>query len=606
MTAIVMVLGASGLKTAQKIVCHLPDAKIHGLRRRVMQDEADVLFDDAVGHIRQCFSEARPVIGVCAAGILVRAIAPLLGDKHREPPVIAVAPDGRSVVPLVGGHHGGNELARQLAKALDGHPAITTAGDVKFGVALDEPPAGWTLANPEDVKGVMADLMAGAPVAIDADLTWLSELPCPRDDVAAHRLTAALIVQKPQEGELVYHPRRAVIGVGSDRGCPPDELIELANATLVQSGLARQAVACVVSIDRKADEAAVHAVAAHFDVPVRFLSATFIGAIADKIPNPSDIVLREVGVPGVAEGAALAASGADQLAVEKQKTARGTCAIAISDYIIDPDMIGRARGSVFVVGVGPGTSAWRSQECVDLLRSATDWIGYGLYLDLVRDLRHGQKEHRFALGEEEERVRHALELAGCGRDVALICSGDAGIYAMAALLCEVMALDPATNRLSDAAHRVAITVVPGISAFQAAAARAGAPIGHDFCCISLSDLLTPWAVIEQRVRAAAEGDFVVAFYNPRSMRRVDQLDRAIAILRQHRPADTPVILASNLGRPTESLKITPLDNFETAQVDMLSIVLVGASTTELFTAGDGRPLVFTPRGYATKRKNPSS
>jgi len=601
--AVIIVLGVSGLEIARKIVNRLPGATIHGAYRRVPQTDVDVLFDDAGDHIRQCFSEGGPVIGVCAAGILVRAVAPLLRDKHAEPAIVAVAGDGGSVVPLIGGHRGANDLARLIADALGGHAAITTAGDVAFGVALDQPPAGWRLANRENAKAVMAGLVGGAPVAVDPDLTWLSALPCPRDDKALLRLTATLNSRMPGECELVYHPQRVVLGVGSDRGCPEDELIGLTEATLAMAGLARQTIACVASIDRKADEGAVHAVAAHFDVPARFLSAAEINAIADQIPNPSDVVQREVGVPGVAEGAALAASGAAQLAVEKQKTARATCAIAISDNIVNPSAIGRARGSVSVVGVGPGTPDWRSPECVALLRAAADWVGYGLYLDLVSDLKCGQQEHRFALGEEEERVRHALELAGQGRDVALICSGDAGIYAMAALVCEVIALDPALSGLSDAAHRVAIAVTPGISAFQAAAARAGAPIGHDFCCISLSDLLTPWSVIEQRVRAAAEGDFVVAFYNPRSQRRVDQLDRAIAILREHRPDTTPVILASNLGRATEGVAIETLATFETLQVDMLSIVLVGASTTECFTAGDGRQLVFTPRGYAAKRKS---
>ena len=183
------------------------------------------------------------------------------------------------------------------------------------------------------------------------------------------------------------------------------------------------------------------------------------------------------------------------------------------------------------------------------LESATDWVGYGLYLDLVADLKTDQTEHRFPLGGEEDRVRHAIALAKQGKHVALVCSGDAGIYAMAALVYEIIDLEPC---------RIEVNVIPGISAFQAAAAKAGAMIGHDFCCISLSDLLTPWEVIEKRVKAAAEGDFVISFYNPRSLKRRDQLERAFAILAQHRPPDTPVVIASNLGRPEEKVRIVPL------------------------------------------------
>jgi cobalt-precorrin 5A hydrolase / precorrin-3B C17-methyltransferase len=220
-------------------------------------------------------------------------------------------------------------------------------------------------------------------------------------------------------------------------------------------------------------------------------------------------------------------------------------------------------------------------------------VGYGLYLDLAADLRDGQTEHRFPLGGEEDRVRHAIDLAKQGKEVALICSGDAGIYAMAALVYEIVELEPS---------RIAVNVIPGISAFQAAAAKAGAMIGHDFCCISLSDLLTPWEVIERRLKAAAEGDFVVAFYNPRSLKRRDQIERAFAILARQRPATTPVIIASNLGRPEEQVTITSLAAFNPDDVDMLTLVMVGSSQSRSFIRGDGATYAYTPRGYARKRE----
>ncbi|MFN4144172.1 precorrin-3B C(17)-methyltransferase, partial [Aestuariivirga sp.] len=245
------------------------------------------------------------------------------------------------------------------------------------------------------------------------------------------------------------------------------------------------------------------------------------------------------------------------------------------------------------VGIGPGAPEWRAPAARAALESSSDWVGYGLYLDLVADLASGQAEHRFPLGGEENRVRHAIALAKEGREVALVCSGDAGIYAMAALVYEVIDLEPA---------RIAVNVIPGISAFQAAAAKAGALIGHDFCCISLSDLLTPWEVIEKRLKAAAEGDFVVSFYNPRSLKRRDQLQRAFAILKAHRPPDTPVVIASNLGRPEERVKIVQFGEFDPADVDMLTLVMVGSSQSTSFARGDGRTYAYTPRGYAKKRE----
>jgi precorrin-3B C17-methyltransferase len=212
----------------------------------------------------------------------------------------------------------------------------------------------------------------------------------------------------------------------------------------------------------------------------------------------------------------------------------------------------------------------------------------------VADVKSGQQEHRFPLGGEEDRVRHAIALAKQGKEVSLVCSGDAGIYAMAALVYEVIDLEPS---------RIAVNVIPGISAFQAAAAKAGAMIGHDFCCISLSDLLTPWEAIEKRLRAAAEGDFVISFYNPRSLKRRDQLERAFAILKQHRPEDTPVIIASNLGRPEEKVKIVHFAEFNPDDVDMLTLVMVGSSQSKRFARGDGKTYAYTPRGYAKKRES---
>ncbi len=324
-------------------------------------------------------------------------------------------------------------------------------------------------------------------------------------------------------------------------------------------------------------------------------SAEELNAHRSKTENT--IGLRDGGSwhPGVAEAAALAAAGPDaELIVAKTKSKRATCAIARSPAPI-LELRGRARGVLSVVGIGPGSGLTRSPAATQALQSATDWVGYGLYLDLVADLKQDQIEHRFPLGGEEDRVRHAIELAKQGKQVALVCSGDAGIYAMAALVYEIIDLEP---------NRISVEVIPGISAFQAAAAKAGAMIGHDFCCISLSDLLTPWEAIEKRVKAAAEGDFVISFYNPRSLKRRDQLERAFAILKNHRPPDTPVIIASNLGRAEENVRIVKFADFNPDDVDMLTLVMVGSSQSKSFARGDGKTYAYTPRGYAKKRETP--
>jgi cobalt-precorrin 5A hydrolase/precorrin-3B C17-methyltransferase len=234
-----------------------------------------------------------------------------------------------------------------------------------------------------------------------------------------------------------------------------------------------------------------------------------------------------------------------------------------------------------------------------VLREATDIVGYRLYFELIADLTRGKRVHTSPISEEEARARLALDLAAEGHSVALVSSGDAGIYGLAALVFELLDRE---NRADW--NRLALTVVPGVSALQAAAARAGAVIGHDFCAISLSDLLTPWPEIERRLRAAAEADFVVALYNPVSQRRRTQLPAARDILLARRPADTPVVLGRNLGRDGQTVSMIELKALTPERVDMFTIVLVGSSCTRLIERGTHR-FVYTPRGYAAKRESSS-
>lgn len=590
----VVILSQAGHDIGRKIALSI-GGELHGAEART--SNADVLFDDTKTHIATLFATGRPIVAVMACGALVRILAPLLADKHAEPPVVAVSQDGASVVPLLGGHHGGNDLARRIADGLNCRAAITTAGDLKFGLALDEPPAGYRLANPENAKAVMAELVAGASARLQGSASWLSSSRIPFFEDGKVTLTVTDEPKTAGSLELVYHPETLVLGMGCERNASTEEAIALAEQALEESGLARQSLAAVASIDLKADERAIHTVAAHFGVPARFFSAARLEEEAPRLKNPSDIVFAEVGCHGVAEGAALAAAGADsELILAKIKSKGATAAIARSTGIVEADAAGRARGTLYVVGIGPGADQWRSPEVSAMVAASTDLVGYSLYLDLLGPLACGKARHDFDLGKEEARVVHAMELAGEGRTVALVCSGDAGIYAMATLVFELFD----KGGITDAASRIDVQVSPGISALQAAAARIGAPLGHDFCTISLSDLLTPWEHIQRRVKAAGQGDFVIAFYNPVSMKRRTQLAWARDKLLEYRPADTPVILATNLGRPGEHVRTVPLGELNVDDVDMLTVVVVGSSESRTVTMGDGKTWVYTPRGYSGK------
>ncbi|MEM9050034.1 MAG: cobalamin biosynthesis protein [Pseudomonadota bacterium] len=563
-------------------------------------------FEAAADHIRALFAAGHPVIGFCAAGILIRALAPLIGDKRREPPVLAVSEDGATVIPLLGGHRGANALANRLARALGGAAATTTAGEVRLGVALDDPPEGWRLDNPEAAKPAMAALLAGEPAALSGGPAFLAPLvetgravarPAPDPD-------APMVLSVEGAAPLIYRRQAFALGVGCVRGCPPEELIGHALRSLTRAGRAPGEIACVASLDLKADEAAVQALARHLDVPAWFYPAARLEAETPRLAAPSTAVFAEVGCHGVAESAALAAAGeGGSLALSKRKSAQATCALARLGSAPEP---GQPRGQLAIIGIGPGHAGWRTAEAAGLIADAEILVGYRLYLDLLGPLARGKTLAAFDLGEEETRCRHALEAAGTGRRVALICSGDGGIYAMGALVMELLDRPETAGGVSAAARRVEILHAPGISAMQAASARAGTLLGHDFCAISLSDLLTPAEDIRRRIRAAAEGDFVVAFYNPVSRKRRTLLAEARDTLLQHRPADTPVLLAANLGRPAERLQLIALADLDVAAVDMLTLVLVGASASRRIRSGDaaagaGGVWAYTPRGYAAKR-----
>ena len=584
----IVVLTERGMDTAGRIRSRLPGSRVHGYAPRV--PTADLVFDDVAAELRRLFAAGVDIVGVCAAGILVRALAPALADKRAEPAVVAVAEDGSAVVPLLGGHRGANELGRRLGEALGVPAAITTAGDIRWQVALDDPPSGWVLANPHHCKSFMARLLAGERCRLEGEAEWLEQsgIHFQSDTTLAVRVTDA--PDGGDENTLVYQRRRFALGVGCERGVAASELIGLVERTLAIAELSSRSLAGVFSVDLKMDEPAVHALAEALGLPARFFGPATLEALTPRLANPSDAVFREVGCHGVSEAAALAAAGdRGTLRVAKTKSKRATCAIAEAPSPIDAMRLGQPRGVLTVVGLGPGTPAWRTPAVDRAIRDAAHLVGYRGYLDQV-PARPGQVRHDHALGEETERVDRALALAAEGHRVALVCSGDPGVYAMAALVFE---------RLETAAHpdwrRSKIVVLPGVSAMHGAAALAGAPLGHDFCAISLSDLLTPWPVIEQRLRAAADGDFVVALYNPASNRRRRGLARAIEILAAKRAPATPVVVARAVGRDDQSVTVTCLRDLDQASVDMMTLLIVGSTGTRV-TGGH----VYTPRGYGAK------
>lgn len=538
---------------------------------------------EAAETIRSCWHEVDGLVVFLAAGAVIRIIAPLLGAKTTDPAVVCVDEAGRHVVALVGGHAragdgmGANELARNVASVLGAEPVITTATDVTGTPAFDTL-GGFVVRG--DVAGVTTAVLDGRVPMIENVLAWPLPRSLPgldnddRDSMARIDQTIRIVVTDkvvpPRTGAVVLHPPSLVAGVGASSGAPAAELAALLSSALAEAGLDPASLGEIATIDLKANEAGIVALG----LPMRTFPAEELNAV--EVPTPSAEVAEAVGTSSVAEAAALLAAGANgQLVVTKRKSATATVAIARR---------GRPRGRLSLVGLGPGSPAHRTPAAGAAVTGAEVIIGYTPYIELCRDLIGPHHEVLPSpIGDEVMRAKQALAEAESGRRVAMVCSGDAGVYAMASIVLEL-----ADHEAPD----LDIEVVPGVTAALAGAAALGAPLGHDHVSISLSDLLTPWEAIEARLEAAAVADLVVSLYNPRSRGRDWQLDAASRILLAHRPADTPVGIVTDAGRPRCQVHLTTLADLDADLVGMTTCVIVGSSTTRVI-----RGRMVTPRGY---------
>ncbi|WP_041931685.1 precorrin-3B C(17)-methyltransferase [Pseudomonas poae] len=542
MNPAIVILGQGSLATARLIQQVYPGALIHGLAGRV--EGADHVYSEFGATLRQLYQQGTPLIALCAAGIVIRTLAPLLLEKGEEPAVLAVAEDGSAVVPLLGGLGGVNVMARDIAAALNVAAAITTSGELRFGTCLLNPPKGYELGDLELGKRFVSDLLAGERVRIEGAAPWLDEANLPQDQQAHLAIHVGSAARAPAANELLIYPKNVSVT------CKPGaQLAERVREALDQAGVALQSLACLLASDTQMADASLHDAAAQLAVPLRFAS----------VSQDADIVIN------------------------------------VAEQPLDLARVGRARGRVAVIGLGPGAAALMVPAVKAELARCTDVLGYETYVRMAGPFRDDQVQHCTDNREEMQRARHAFELAVQGRSVVVVSSGDPGVFAMAAAVIEAL------HESSDPAwHQVDLQILPGVSASLATAAQAGAPLGHDFCMMSLSDNLKPWSIIEKRLDLASQADLALAFYNPISRARPWQLGRALDIVAQHRTPETPVVLGRDIGRPGQTLRVTTLGQLTPEQVDMRTMVLIGSSTTCTFPRAGGGEWVYTPRWYGDK------
>lgn len=548
------------------------------------------------------FSLCRALVFIGAAGIAVRSIAPFVRDKLNDSPVLVMDEKGAYVIPLLSGHVGGaNDLAQRLAACLGAVPVLTTATDIngRFAVDVFASEHGFSIQDRAGIAKVSARILRGEQVTAAVEgmsaaqcREWFARLcgECPAElapvDAKTRGPVGIYIAEQArgqEEVSLWLKPRKYILGMGCKEGKTYAELAEFAEKQLQSCGISGEEVCALASIDRKQGEEGLMTLADCLKVPFVTFPPEKLAA-AEGTFHGSAFVESRVGVDNVCERAAWVCAGTGAgLILEKTARDGMTLAIAERDWRLE---MAEQKQQIYIVGMGPGAEEQMTGQAIRVLESCDTIVGYPVYLKLLGERFAGKEFLSTPMRQEVERCRMCFDEAGKGKRVTMVCSGDAGIYGMASLMYELL------QELPGARERFELTVIPGITAASSGAALLGAPLNHDFCVISLSDLLTPWEQIERRLRAAAEGDFAMAIYNPSSRKRADYLMRACGILLEKLSPETACGYVSNIGREGTAVEVCSLAELQDKRVDMFTTVFVGNSQSRI---QDGK--LITKRGY---------
>jgi len=532
-------------------------------------------------------------IGSIAASI--RIINSFLTSKDQDPGVIVIDNKCSKIVPLIGLHQSNTQnIAYQIASLLGGEIIETNNSNDQSFLNLDAFGNQWGWKRSGNIKDwsklvikqakkeeIFCKQLSGNSLwktsKSGESISQINEKEIEKPDSTFH-------VTIYENNQRNWHPPVLWIGIGCERNTSKELIANSLNNFLESENLSQQSIAGFATIDIKKDEKGILELSQEKNLPIKFFSKEDLSTII--VPNPSNVVQKEIGTPSVAEASCLQAAGKEsKLLKEKRifKNQSGAVTIAVAE---SKNQYNPTHGEIHIIGSGPGDISFLTSNAKKALSKCTIWIGYKMYLDLIKPLkRSDQVLIESKLTEEKERCSKAIQLAEEGIKVALISSGESGFYGMAGLLLELL-------QKIKKEYRPYFQVHPGISSVQLAAAISGAPLMNDFCSISLSDKLTPWSLIEKRIKGALLGDFVIALFNPQSIERNWQLKSAIDLCLKTRKGDTPVLIARQVGRDKQSKNFSTLNTIPFEEIDMLSIIIIGNSQTTLID-----DIFLTPRGY---------
>ena len=541
------------------------------------------------------------IIFIGSIGASVRLINSFLTSKDNDPGVIVIDKKGSKIIPLVGLHQSDMQnIAYQISSFFGGQMIETNNSCDQNFLNIDSFGNQWGWQRSGEIKD-WSKLVIKQSKNEKLFCKQLSGNNLWRNAEAAKHINNLLDEDSDKESSTfhisvyshhknTWHPPTLWVGIGCERNTNREFIENSLNNFLETNNLSPLSIAGFATIEIKKDEKGIIDLAKLKNLPIKFFSKEALSKIT--VPNPSIKVFKEIGTPSVAEASSMLAAGKGSKLLSKKiifknpKDSRnfsGAVTIAISE---SKNQYSPSSGEIHIIGSGPGDISFLTNNSKKALSKCSVWIGYKMYLDLIKPLK--RKDQVFIeskLTEEKQRCRKAIKLAQEGIKVALISSGESGFYGMAGLLLEILQKIKKENRPYFEVH-------PGISSVQLAAALGGAPLMNDFCSISLSDKLTPWPLIERRIEGALLGDFVIAIFNPQSIERNWQLKSAIEKCLKFREDNTPVLIARQVGRENQSKKFCKLKAIPYKEIDMLSIIIIGNSKTTLVDE-----IFLTPRGY---------
>ncbi|MBW3042731.1 precorrin-3B C(17)-methyltransferase [Prochlorococcus marinus] len=564
------------------------EKKIHGIEQSIPID-----------FLKNHWHQNNKLIFIGSIGAVVRLISPFVRSKENDPAILVMDSQAKNVVTLLGGHkQGGDRFATELASALDADPIFTSDSFIKKRIPLDCFGEGWgwrrgggnvdwrklMISQSKEQKNIIFQSKGSKlwqQLTAASNFSFLDN----NDQIPSKNID--LYIGQETINGCSWHPPSIIIGIGCERNTDEKMIQRAIEESFTKNGLSLLSISCIATIDKKNNEIGLLNLSKRNEWPIYFFSAHQLSKV--KVPTPSNVVMNEMGTASVAEAAALLKGSERGRLIQKKQIYYskndevGAVTIALVEVKIP---FAPHKGELHLIGSGPGELEMLTSDARKALARCVAWVGYAPYLNYLDSIRrHDQVRIDSQLTFEKDRCQHALDLAKEGIRVALVSSGDSGIYGMAGLALELWLDEPVESRPLFQVH-------PGISAFQMAAAKLGAPFMNDFCSISLSDLLTPWNQIELRLNSAAQGDFVIAIFNPKSIKRNWQLKKAVDLLLEFRKPSTPVAIARQLGRPEESIEIHTLETLPFDQVDMLTILLIGNSQSFI-----KNNKFLTPRGY---------